>query len=306
MGAICILILFVLVVLFFCFPAVRICLLSPFLSVFYAFKDAFFYLWHREYNYYHGGELTCYFAHFGGGKTLSAVKRVRYLFNRYNNKMVWDMKKKKYVLQKVHILSNVALLDVPYEPLKNMAQFVRYAEVNKVLDRRRNTHTCLLVLLDEASVQLNSRSFRENFSPDTINAILTSRHFSASLFLTSQKFKLYDALMRSVTQKAVWCRKCWRFMVQYTYSADELELASDARLVKPLYTGGFFIRDKDYRAYDTLATVENLTKTALRGDMLSDREILELRATINPDNDAISRPSKLLRRMRNGGRKRGK
>lgn len=286
-------------VLILMIPAFRILVLSPIKAIIYAVRDMFIYVIHKEYNYYHGGQLICYFAHFGGGKTLSAVRNVRTLYNRYNNKKVWDSKKKKFVIQKVHILSNVHINGIPYEPLNNLGQFVNCAKANKRIDEKLDTHTCLLVLIDEASVQLNSRQFRDNFAnADVLNSILTSRHFSASLFVTSQKFKLCDALLRSVTQQAIWCNKIWRVMVQYVYSADELELASDARLIKPLRRTGFFITDKDYKAYDTLATVENLIKSAAEKDMLTDEQIIALRSGMNPDNSGIVRPSNIMKKIR--------
>lgn len=291
-----ILLLFIIILMV---PMVRIMFLSPIKTIFYTIKDGLTYIIHREYDYYYGGQLECFFAHFGGGKTLSATRKVRRLYKRYNNRKVWDKKKKRFVIQKVHILSNVHLNDVPYEPLYSLGQFVACAKANKRIDEKQNTHTCLLVLIDEASVQLNSRQFRDNFAnADVLNSILTSRHFSASIFITAQKFKLVDALMRSVTQQAIWCHKVWRFMIQYTYSADELEVASDARLIKPIRRTGFFITDRDYNAYDTLATVENLIKSAQEKDMLTDEQIIALRGEMNPDNNNIIHPSKKLRKMR--------
>ena len=75
------------------------------------------------------------------------------------------------------------------------------------------------------------------------------------------------------------------------YDADEIEYASDPTLVKPLKRTGFFVKDKDYHSYDTLATVDKLEKAVREGDMLTEKEILELRGDLNPDNDAVTNRS---------------
>lgn len=276
----------------------RIFVLHPVKSVYNAIRDLYFWFRHKAYNEYKAGSLNCYFAHFGGGKTLSSVHFIVALFRRYNNKPVWDRDRKKFVLQKVHVISNVHLSGIPYEELCSLSQVVCCAWKNKEIDEKENTRTVVLVLLDEASSQMNSRSFKTNISPDFLNTLITSRHFHMSLYYTSQKFHLVDALLRSVTQRCVWCHKVWRFMVLYVYDADEMEYASNPLLVKPVARTGFFVTDKDYGSYDTLATVEQLQKSVDKGDMLSEAEIIALRAKNNPDNDSVFTPSRKLRRLR--------
>lgn len=288
----------VVLILMFVFVPVRLAVLHPFKTIYYCMRDIYFYFkWHK-YDIYDGGLLNCYFAHFGGGKTLSIVEYVDWLYKRYNNKRVYDRGRKCFVLQKVHVISNVDLTYTPFEPLTSLSQVVCCAYRNKKIDIEHGTRTIVLVLLDEASSQLNSRNFKTNIDADFLNTLITSRHFHMSLFYTSQKFKLVDALLRSVTQRAVACRKIWRFMVQEYYDADELELASDKSLIQPIKRAGFFITDKHYNAYDTLATVEQLKKSVDKGEMMSEQEILSLRGAINPDNDAVINPSRKLRRMR--------
>lgn len=276
---------------------VRVVALHPFKTVYYACKDAYQYFAYHTYDKYDGGLLNCYFAHFGGGKTLSVVHYVVALFKRYNNKKIYDVKQRKWVLQKVHIISNVHLNGVPYEELCSLSQVVCCAWRNKKIDKEQGTRTIVLVLLDEASSQLNSRNFKTNIDADFLNTLITSRHFNMSLFYTSQKFKLVDALLRSVTQRAIWCNKVWRIMVQHIYDADELEYASNPELVQPRVRKGFFICDSDYNAYDTLATVEKLKKAVDAGEMMSEQEILAMRGEMNPDNDSITQASKKMRKI---------
>ncbi len=276
----------------------RLFVLHPFSTIYYMVIDVYKYFRYKKWRIYDGGLLNCYFAHFGGGKTLSVSHYVVQLFRRYNNKKIYDRARKKWVLQKVHIISNVHLNGVPYENLESLSQVVCCAWKNKKIDVENNTRTIVLVLLDEASSQLNSRNFKSNIDPDFLNTLITSRHFHMSIFYTSQKFKLVDALLRSVTQRAIWCKKCWRFMVQYYYDADEMEYATNPTLVRPYRRKGFLIRDKDYNSYDTLATVEQLKKSVDENDMMSEQEILTLRGEMNPDSDAVTPSRKFLRRRK--------
>ena len=289
-----------LVVVFACILSVecRLMLLHPIKTIKYLTTDLYHYFHDRKYNRYDGGMLNCYFAHFGGGKTLSVVHYIRILFHKYNNKRIYDRQQKKWVLQKIHIISNVHLKGVPYEELTSLSQVVCCAWRNKKIDEKQGTRTCVIVLLDEASSELNSRNFKSNIDANFLNTLITSRHFNMSLYYTSQKFKLVDALLRSVTQRCIWCDKRWRFMVQHFFDADEMEYATNPTMVQPLVRKGFFITDKDFDTYDTLATVERLDKDTKNGAMMTEEEILAMRGVLNPDNDQISRPSRKLKRVR--------
>lgn len=280
----------------------RILAAHPASTVMYAAKDMYSYIREHKADRYEGGLLNCYFAHFGGGKTLSAVHYISCLYRRYNNKKVWDGGERRLVLQKIHIISNVAFLKVPYEPLESLSQVVECAMSNKNIDRENGLRTCTIVLIDEASAQLNSRNFKTNIDADFLNSLITCRHYNLSLYYTAQKFKLVDALLRQVTQRCIWCHKVWRVMVQHVYDADEMEYASNPTLVRPLCRKGFFIHDRDFASYDTHAVVDRLRHAVDTGSMRTEQEILAMRGLLNPDDGSISRPSrKLLRREK--GRK---
>ena len=91
-------------------------------------------------------------------------------------------------------------------------------------------------------------------------------------------------------------------MVQYYYDADEMEFASNPMLVKPYRRSGFFIKDRDYNRYDTLATVEKLQKSVDKGDMMTEEQIIALRGNINPDNENVFAASRKLKRIRKKGK----
>ena len=189
-------------------------------------------------------------------------------------------------------------LKIPFEPLETLSQVVECAMNNKKIDAENDLRTCTIVLIDEASAQLNSRNFKTNIDADFLNSLITCRHYNLSLYYTAQKFKLVDALLRQVTQNCIWCHKIWRVMVQYVYDADEMEYASNPTMVHPKCRKGFFITDKDFKSYDTHAVVDKLKHSVDTNDMRSEEEIIAMRGLLNPDNDAIHHPSrKLLRRM---------
>lgn len=175
-----------------------------------------------------------------------------------------------------------------------MAQIVAVADRMRAVDEKNDTLTCTIVLGDEFSVQLNSRSFKSNIDPLFLNTLLTCRHHHISLIYTSQRFNHVDALLRQVTSYVYTCNKIWRIMVHEQYDAFDLENASDPTLIKPKRRFGWFIRDAAFNAYDTLACVGNLTKSCKEGDMLTEEQILDLQRN-NPANlDGVVNPSRKL------------
>lgn len=223
-------------------------------------KDIPDYIIHKKWRNLKTGKLICYVALFGKGKTLSAVHKVTRLYKKYNNKVVYDDLRGKWVTQRVNIISNVDLIGTPYTPFVSLRQIVDVAETVRAYDEQHDTLTCTLVLGDEFSVQLNSRTFKTNIDPLFLNALLTCRHHHISLYYTSQRFNHVDALLRQVTSRVISCDKQWRFLVHREYDAYQLEYATDPTLVRPLRRFGWFVKDKDYHAYDTLACVDNLSK----------------------------------------------
>lgn len=276
---------------FFMSVCFRVAVLHPFKTVRYAVVDLYKYIRYRKWNNCGTGELRCYVGLFGKGKTLSAVHYVVNKYKRYNNRRVYDFDCKKWVTQRVHIISNVEL-SLPYECFVSLSQLVSVAETMRDYDKAHDTLTVTLVLGDEFSVQLNSRAFKTNIDPLFLNTLLTCRHHHISLIYTSQRFNHVDALLRQVTSEVVTCNKCWRIMVHGSFDAYELENASDPTMVTPKARYGWFITDKDFAAYDTLACVDNLSKSCKEGDMLGESEILALQCN-TPDNmENVNSPSR--------------
>lgn len=251
---------------------------NPLKTIYYAAVDCVKYFTEHRYDNMQTGRLICYTALFGGGKTLSCVHYVKSLYNRYNNKKVYDINRKKFVTQKVHIISNVDLIGVPYEHFESLSQIVRVSERFKQIDYENDTLTCTVVLGDEFSVQMNSRNFKSNIDALFLNTLLTCRHHHIMLVYNAQRFNHVDALLRQVTTYVVQCRKIWRVVVQDTYDAYTLENCSDPTTVKSIGSSGWFVSNRDFESYDTLATVGNLRRSVEMGDMDSEIEIINRQA----------------------------
>ena len=146
---------------------------------------------------------------------------------------------------------------------------------------------------------MNSRNFKTNIDPLFLNTILTCRHYYISLYYTAQRFGHVDALLRQVTSYVIDCDKLWRFQRLKLFDAWDLENATSTKLVTPMSRRCWFVRNRDYNAYDTLACVGNLKKSMKAGDMMSEDEILKLQQNTQQSNmDAVAKPSKRWMRLR--------
>lgn len=286
-------------ILLVAFPKFRCAVCHPVKSVRYGVRDLIIYIRRKDFDVCHTGELVAYTGLFGKGKTLSVVHRVVSLYRRYDGRKVWCSRRGKYVTQRIHVISNVAL-SIPYEDFVSLEQVVLAAERSQEMDDANDTLTVTLVLGDEFSVQLNSRNFKSNIDPLFLNTLLTCRHYHISLYYTAQRFGHVDALLRQVTSYVVECDKLWRLQGQSYYDAWEMEHATNPSLLRPFRRSCWFVTDADYNAYDTLACVGALKKSMQAGDMMTEAEILALQQnTTEPNMDGVARPSRRwLRRQK--------
>lgn len=301
-----IVIIFFAIVLLVKFPELRILLKHPFLSVYYGCRDLIQYIRHKEWNMMNTGDIVCYCSpNFGGGKTLSTVAYIRALYIRYHDKPVFDKERGKFVTQKIIIYSNVDFTDIPYIKLESMAQISSLAKNGHAYDQDNDVLTQIIILIDEAMSELNSRSFKDNFNSVLLKDLVTIRHNRMSIFLTAQDFSKIDTLLRSTCTKVIYAFKTWRLVVHRYYDPKQLDIAGSYLMIEPLHTGGFFATDKHYHAYDTYAIVENLQKKFTSEDIMSEKEILErlqplyaAPQVLNPSKGFIRSARKLSRRSK--------
>lgn len=286
-------------------PGVNCCINNiPWVLV-YGVQDLIKYIKHKEWGCAPYGQIRCYIAQdsqsFGCGKTLSATKYIVDLYNTYNGKLVWNDKKKKFVKQNIHVLSNVEFNSIPYERLESLQQFVQETnEDNLLLDDENDTLTVTYMFIDEASSQLNSREFKSNFNPLFISRLLTTRHVRASIILTSQRSGMIDKLMREVTNIYIGCKKIWRFQFNYIFDAYAVECNQSTAGIRPIRVACKFVRDSDFSAYDTYSSVKTLLKDVKEGKVYSEEQILALQG----NQDIIQQEKNHQGKKRRFGRRR--
>lgn len=290
---------FVFLLCCFCFPSFRCAVQHPLLVLRYAPRDIYKYIKFKKGNLRKTGNLDIFCGYFGYGKTLSLVKQVvGREYRRYDGLPVWCSRRKKFVTQRILILSNVSL-NVPYQRLVSLSQVVQCSKENEKYDDEHDTLTVTIVCMDELSVQMNSRSFKDNVNAYFLNCLMCCRHYHISFYGSAQRFFHVDKMLRDVTMHVIQCKKLWRFQRNDYYDAWELENAQSPALIKPLRRTCWFVRDEDYSAYDTLAVVDNLQKKFDEGDFMSEEEILSLQCSPEVSNtDVVTRPSRRLRHMR--------
>lgn len=291
-----ILIVLLVVFILYVFPRLRCLLLNLHRVVIDVPKDLFLYFKQRKYNNCRIGEIVSILGYFGKGKTLTVVYLVAKKYFKKDNKKVWCSRRKKLVRQRIKIISNVELIGIPYEEFASLEQIVYAAKNNQIYDDEHDTLTITLVLGDEFSTQMNSRQFKTNINTMLLNTILTCRHYHIALYYTTQRFQLVDALLRQVTSYCISCNKIWRLTGIDYYDAWELENASNLLQVKPYKRGCWYVTNKDYNRYDTMANVDNLQRASETGDLLTDQEILQLQS-FNADIQNITKPTRKIKKL---------
>lgn len=290
------LIIIVLIVLFVLFPNIFMFVFSNIPQLFkWCLNDISLYFKHKKYNLcpeYGMIRLNCATSSqvFGCGKTLMLVLRAKYIYKRYNDKWVYSSSAGCFVKQKVHIVSNVELYDIPYIKFKDINQFIDIEQFGFP------EQDVTIFLLDESGCIFNSRKYRDNISTEFLTRLLQSRKHKVALYMTSQRFMFTDKILREVCNEVVMCRKWWRVVRTAVYDAYELENAVNPSLIKPRRVSYQLMTDKDYHSYNSYQLVEDLRKDYKPGDYLDTQEILATYGDAPSGLDHVSHPSKKAKR----------
>lgn len=303
MGKLLLIIGGILFVMFFIMsPTFRCIVLHPYKVISNGIIDLYKYFKYKRWNECEYGYIHCYTAQdskaFGCGKTLSSVEYIDTLYKQYNNKMIWDSRRKKWVKQVIKVLSNVEFTQIPYIRLDSMKQYVSYLEERYNKDKEEDIKTITILFVDEAGSAFNSRSFKENFDPLSIKTILCARHFASFIILSSQRFSMCDALLRQITNVCISCDKLWRLQRLNYYDAYEMENAQNPTLVEPYARKCWFITNNSFAKYDTFQQLSDIKKKCLEGDMLTEAEILANQCNLGANIDGVLNTSKKYRKNR--------
>lgn len=268
-------------------------------SCFYqSFLDVYDYIKHKRYNEYKDyGNIITYIASnnqaFGCGKTLTMVHDVINIYNRYNNKFVYDDDRKIFVKQKVRIFSNVDLLTVPYIYFDGISQFAKleeyYKKPNTVYNECFGDKDIIIFAVDELGHVFNSRDFKENFSPETLTRMLQVRKRKVVWIGTSQRWGFIDKIIRETTTNVITCRKWWRLVLLQTFNAYDVEHAINTEMLKPLRSFIWFASDKDFNSYDTKQMVHQLDKQVKEGYFIQTEDVIKSAGLPASDLDIVSK-----------------
>lgn len=250
----------------------------------YSFNDIYDYFKHKKYNEFKGyGKIITYIANnnqaFGCGKTLTMVHEVIDIYNRYNDKFVYDYEKNIFVKQKVRIFSNVDLLTVPYIYFSGITQFSKleeyYQKPTNIYNEPFGSHDIIIFAVDELGHVFNSRDFKENFSPETLTRMLQVRKHRVLWIGTSQRWGFIDKIIRETTTNVITCKKWWRLVLLQTFNAYDVEHAINTDMLKPIKQLIWFATDKDFNSYDTKQMVASLDKQVREGYFIQTEDIIK-------------------------------
>lgn len=279
----------ILLVLMYNYPNhVATVLFNPVYIIKNFFVDIYYYFKHKKINLYDGvGRVWAYCGAFGKGKTLAMVHDARMIYKNFDGKIVWW--KGRFVVQRVNVYTNVEIKDIPYIKLNSLMDIVDVANKQPDFDDKNAIHTISVFCIDELSSLLNSRNFATNLNFDVIGSLLQCRKSSSKLMYTAQNFVEVDALIRRNTHYIVQCNKAWRFMFGYKYDAKDVEYAMNPNLCKPFIDYGWFVKNSDYNAYDTLSRAMAVDRNKITEDFITTQEAYARLDTLTQQLDVCNK-----------------
>ena len=227
---------------------------------FYVFKDLRRYIvdkkW-RDFNYW---GLHLFLGRFGGGKTISMVRRA-----------YWACKSHKGVT----VLTNLSLSGFPEDT--NIIKLVNSEQIRELPDKS-------IVLIDEIGTIFNSRDFassKRSVPKPVYQIILQCRHRRIMLLGSVQRWNLLDKQLRDIADSVTECHSWFadpfsRYTTCAEYDAQQYDKWFNNPLLPIRRIGyyGYVQTDELRSKYDTIEMVEGM----LDAEYISDSEILANRA----------------------------
>lgn len=211
----------------------------------------------RDFNYW---GLHLFLGKFGGGKTISAVRRCYNICKTHRN---------------VTVLTNLTLTNFPED-----TKLIHLEDINQVLDLPDKS----IVLIDEIGSIFNSRDYganKESVPKIVFQHLLQMRHRRIMLLGTVQRWNLLDKQLRDITDTVTECHSFFRDpFSRYTtcteFDAQEYDKAYSNPLLplRRLLYYAFVQTDELRSKYDTIQMVEGL----LTSKYIPDEQILANRA----------------------------
>lgn len=246
-------------------PFVRFFLSHLHLSIPYSFIDIRDYIKNKKWLNFDYFGIDMYIGMFGHGKTLSMTNRVNQIYQRFGTS--------------VRYISNYKLNDIPYIELKNFNQLVDLGEND-------SDFVGTVVLIDEVENVLNNRNFA-SFPLALLHMLTQQRKKHVYILCSAQRFFMVDKLFRSITTNVIECDKYWRFQRMKVYDAWDYENAMNPRLVQSKGVKWWFVRNKDFMAYDT----EQMISKKAAEQFISNEKALERKGFESVNTQAVRHTS---------------
>ncbi len=262
----------IIILLILVIPLMRCIVFNLHYICIYTVKDIFMFFYERAWRKYRYYGIDMYIGMFGHGKTLSMTHKARYIYKRFGGS--------------VRFISNYELKGIPYTPLINFNQLLELAE--KPDDKYVGT----VVLIDEIENVLNNRNFA-SFPLSLMHSLTQQRKLHMYCMCSAQRFFMVDKLWRSITTNVYDCNKYWRFQRMKLYDAWDYENGMNPQNVRSLGVRWWFVRDRDFRCYDTTALV---SKNMAENFISNEESVVRLGLDAQVNELAVSRPSKKIRR----------
>ena len=250
---------------------------------YYFFKDLKKYIvdkkW-RDFNYW---GLHLFLGRFGGGKTISMVRRA-----------YWACKTHKGVT----VLTNLTLDGFPED-----TNIIKLKHIDQVLDLPDKS----IVLIDEIGSIFNNRDYtgkgKRPVPKLVFQHLVQMRHRRIMVLGTVQRWNLLDKQLRDITDSVTECHSWFsdpfsRYTTCAEYDAQQYDKWYNNPLLPIRRIGyyGYVQTDELRSKYDTIEMVEGM----LDGEYDSDAEILANRAGADFSPEHISATKKQINQLRKG------
>lgn len=243
---------------------------------YYEATDLSNYIKHKGWHSFNHWGLHLYLGKFGGGKTISAVRRVYNICKKHKG---------------VTVLTNLTLMNFPKD-----TTIIKLVNSSQILDLPDKS----IVLIDEIGTIFNSRDFassKKSVPKPVYQLILQCRHRRIMLVGTVQRWNLLDKQLRDIADSVTECHSYFadpfsRYTTITEYDAQQYDKWSNNPLlpIKPVFYDAY-VQTDDLRAkYDTIEMVEG----ALDAEYIPDEQILANRSDsgFNPDFIASNKKQK--------------
>ncbi len=246
---------------------------------YYVFKDTVKYIKERGWERFNYWGLHLFLGRFGGGKTISAVRRCYNICKSHRD---------------VTVLTNLTLTNFPEDT--KIIKLVNSEQIRELPDKS-------IVLIDEIGTIFNSRDFassKKSVPKPVYQVILQCRHRRIMLLGTVQRWNLLDKQLRDIADTVTECHSYLpdpfaRYTTCSEYDAQMYDKWFSNPLL-PLNRIGYYgyVQTDDLREkYDTIEMVEGM----LDAEYISDSEILANRAGADFDPHEVSASKKSQRKI---------